>query len=65
MWEEYNNLYVLKWSFWVITATCCFNQVKIFVIYLIINNNFVEFYLSYILLLGFILYSIIVGVIKS
>lgn len=58
MCEEYNNLYVLKWSFWVITATCCFNQVKIFVIYLIIiylsnilfnnyNNNkliFVDFY---------------------
>lgn len=27
MCKEYNNSYVFKWSFWVITATCCFNQV--------------------------------------
>ncbi|VVC39411.1 Hypothetical protein CINCED_3A006075 [Cinara cedri] len=27
MCNEYTNMYVLKWSFWVITSTCCFQQV--------------------------------------
>jgi len=31
MFKEYENLYVLKWSFWVITATCCFNQVLYYI----------------------------------
>lgn len=34
MCKEYTNVYVLKWSFWIVTATCCFNQVKLF------NNNY-------------------------
>lgn len=28
MGKEYENVYVMKWSFWMITATCCFSQVK-------------------------------------
>jgi len=31
MFKEYKNLYVLKWSFWVITATCCFTQVLYYI----------------------------------
>ncbi|XP_025411517.1 uncharacterized protein LOC112684297 isoform X2 [Sipha flava] len=31
MCNEYNNSYILKWSFWVITATCCFNQVSFYI----------------------------------
>ncbi|VVC39412.1 Reduced folate carrier,Major facilitator superfamily domain [Cinara cedri] len=29
--NEYKNIYVLKWSFWVITATCCFHQVTFYI----------------------------------
>uniref|UniRef100_A0A2H8TXH1 Thiamine transporter 2 n=2 Tax=Melanaphis sacchari TaxID=742174 RepID=A0A2H8TXH1_9HEMI len=31
MCKEYKSLYILKWSFWVITATCCFNQVLFYI----------------------------------
>ncbi|KAL5245249.1 hypothetical protein ACI65C_012659 [Semiaphis heraclei] len=31
MCKEYKSLYILKWSFWVITATCCFNQVLYYI----------------------------------
>ncbi|XP_022166166.1 folate transporter 1-like isoform X2 [Myzus persicae] len=31
MCNEYKSLYILKWSFWVITATCVFNQVLYYI----------------------------------